>query len=162
MPKVDTLLLPLHQLQPPPDTIEAPKTALEALTAMHVSGHQVHQHLHVLTRLLALYRQPPELRTVQINPSNNGNYQTVDEAAWPAKSIGILNPGAAPVFVGIGGVSARPNSGAPSCPGNGVLVLPVEAQDLEVGCDPAVLGATTAVVYIFRYVTVQPLTLALA
>lgn len=45
-------------------------------------------------------------------------------------------------------------------PGNSVLVLPLEAADLELGCDPAVLGANTAVIYLFRFAAVQALRLA--
>jgi hypothetical protein len=33
----------------------------------------------------------------------------------------------------------------------------VESKDIEYGCDPAVLLGATAVIYVFRYVTVQPL-----
>lgn len=139
--------------------VPEPKTIADAVKSMHDVALQMAATMSRLEHLAALERQTPEFRTIQINPGNNGAYQVVDTAAWTAKSVGILNPGAAPVFVGVGGTSARPNSNAPSCPGASSLILPVEAEDVELGCDPAVLLTQTAVVYLFRFVTVQPLVL---
>lgn len=136
-----------------------PKTVAEAVNSMHAAAASMENTLRRLERLIALEGEPPEMRTVVINEGNTGVYQVIDKAAWPAKSIGILNPGSAAVYIGIGGNSARTTSRAPTCPGASAMVLPVGAQDLELGCDPAVLGANTAVVYVFRYVTVQRLSL---
>lgn len=146
--------------RPIPDTIPAPRTVSEAIAALHESSHRMATAADRLAHIAELHQETPELHTVVINPGNNGQYQVTDKANWAAKSVGILNPGSAPVFIGVGGVSARAGSRAPSCPGAGSLVLPVEAHDLELGCDPAVLGANTAVIYVFRYVTVQPLLLS--
>lgn len=143
----------------PDPLVLPPKTIAEATTSMHAAAVHMETIVTRLEHLLSLENEPPEMRTVAINDANNGVYQVIDKAAWPAKSIGILNPGTAPVFIGIGGNSARTTSRAPTCPGASALVLPVGAQDLELGCDPAVLGALTAVVYVFRYVTVQRLSL---
>ena len=142
-----------------PETIAAPTTLGQAIASMHRSSMNMEEAARRLQRIAELHFQCPEMRIVTINPQNNGQYQVSDPSGWAAKSIGVLNPGKAPVFIGVGGVSARPNSGAPSCPGTGAVTLPVEAADLEFGCDPAVLGSGTAVIYVFRYVTVQPLTL---
>jgi hypothetical protein len=150
-----------NRVQPPVQvaTIPAPQTVGEAVAALHGSAALLADSTDRLVRFARLTQQAPEMRTVVINPANNGQYQVMDRSSWAAKSIGILNPGSAPVFVGIGGVSARTTSRAPSCPGGAALVLPQEAHDIELGCDPAILGANTAVVYVFRYVTLQPLSL---
>lgn len=152
---------PRYQIELPdlPAVIDPPTAPTENLQHINRATHGVYAALKFLCHLAALERQTPEMHSLQINPGNNGQYIVLDKSPWPAKSIGVLNPGAAPVFIGVGGVSARPLSGAPSCPGASALVLPVEAQDLELGCDPAVLADSTAEVFLFRYVTVQPLVL---
>lgn len=146
-------------LGPLPETVPVPQTTLEALQDAKAQNHEIQKLLVRAIVLMELQRETPELRTIVINPGNNGNYTAVDQVGWTAKSIGILNPGGAPVFVGIGGVSARPTSGAPSCPGGSAMVLPLSVSDVELGCDPAVLGNATKTVYLFRYLTVQPLML---
>jgi len=151
--------LPKTELPDLPHTIPAPSDTLSALQAMHAQNHEMHKLWIRALRVLELEGQNPEMRTVTINPGNNGVYQVTDKAAWAAKSFGILNPESVPIFVGIGGVSARPLSGAPSCPGAAALVLPVEVRDIELGCEPAVLGTNQTTIYVFRYVTVQPLVL---
>lgn len=141
---------------PPPP---APKTIADAVRQIHDANQTMAQSLRRLERLVAVERQTPELHQVTINPANNGVYQVVDRAnGWMAKSIGILNTNATvPVFVGIGGHSAQPTSGSPQCSPGSALVLPVECFDLELGCDPAVLLADAATVFVIRYQTVQPL-----
>jgi hypothetical protein len=140
-------------------TITTPATAIEALQAIHRGTAAHNLQLNALVRHFYSREQPPDMRTVVINPGDNGSYQTIDRASWTASSIGILNPGAAPVYIGIAGVSATQQARAPSCPGGAALVLPVEAGDLWFGCDAATLAAATAVIYVFRYHTLQPLTL---
>lgn len=147
------------QLPPQVETVPAPTTVAEAIAALHGCAHRMDHAASRLLELAKLGQVAPEMRTVPINPNNNGQYQVIDKANWAAKSLGILNPGSAPVFIGVGGVSARTTSRAPSCPGGASMVLPVEVHDVEIGCDPAVLGANTAIVYLFRYVTLQPLSL---
>ena len=140
---------------PAPD----PKTIADAVRSMHDVSLHMANTMARLEHWAELQRKTPEFRTIVINPGNNGQYAVTDTAAWTAKSIGVLNPGSAPVFVGIAGISARPGSRAPVCPGSASLILPVEVETVELGCDPAVLAANTAVVYLFRFVTVQPLVL---
>jgi hypothetical protein len=138
--------------------VAPPKTIGEAVHQMHGAMSHMDRCVTRLEKLWKLDQTSPEMRTITINAGNNGQYVTTHRQSFACKSIGFLNPGAANVFVGIGGVSARPTSGAPVVPGGGALVLPVEVGNyLELGCDPAVLLAATAVVYVFLYVTVQPL-----
>lgn len=80
-----------------------------------------------------------------------------DEVREAAKSIGILNPNPLPVFIGVAGGSATAAARAPSAPPSSVLVLPIDVMDLEIGADPALLAAGDAVVFLFRFSTVQPL-----
>jgi hypothetical protein len=108
-------------------------------------------------RLLELERArqtPPEFHTLFIDGTIG--YTKVQRSQWEAKSIGILNPTTVNIILGIGGVTARPTSRAPSCPPQTLMVLPVRAYDLELGCDPAQLLALTAVFYVMRFQAVQP------
>lgn len=142
-----------------PQFIPPAQAALEALAHTREAAIFMRQATDKLLDIAQLGQQPPEMRTIVINPGNNGRYTTLDQSPWQAKSIGVYNPGSAAVYLGIGGVSATPTSRAISCPGQAAVVLPVLAADLELGCDPTVLGNATAVVYLFRYLTVQPLML---
>lgn len=146
-------------LPPQVETVPAPQTVAEAIASLHQSSYRLMTASEKLLMLAERGQQAPEMHTVIINPANNGQYQVMDRSPWAAKSIGILNPGSAPVFVGVGGISARTTSRAPSCPGGAAMVLPLEAENIELGCDPATLGANTAIVYVFRYVTLQTLSL---
>lgn len=147
-----------HEFTRAQPTIVTPThAALEAIGHAREAAFAARQATDKLLEIFQLRETPPELRTIVINPGNNGQYVTTDACRFQAKSIGVYNPGSAPVFLGIGGVSATPNSRAPSCPGQAAIVLPVAVEDLELGCDPAVLLAASAVVYVFRYLTVQAL-----
>lgn len=140
--------------------VPAPKTIAEAVAQMHAASRHMDHTVTRLEKLFRLLETTPEMRTVVINPNANaaGPFVAIDRAAWPAKSVGILNPSQFAVSVGIGGVSVASNSRAPQCPPQAAMVLPVEAGNLELGADSS-LGANSLVVYVFRYVTVQPLML---
>lgn len=142
-------------------TVTPVQAAHEALAHIRAATHETLAATDRLERHALRAQTPPEMRTILINPGNNGRYTTLDKARWQAHSIGVLNTGSVPVFIGIGGISATPGSGAPQCPAAAALTLPVLAQDLEFGCDPAVLAAQTATIYVFRFVTLQPLALDL-
>lgn len=143
--------------QTPP--LPAPQTVGEAITSIHVSSNHLVLAAEKLLELAELREQCPDMHTVVINDQNSGLYQVVDRNRYASKSIGVLNPGSAPVYIGIAGQSASAQARVPSCPGASALVLPLEAKDVLIGCDPAALGSNTAVVFVFRYVTVQPLVL---
>ncbi|MGI8412649.1 MAG: hypothetical protein ACR2QA_09180 [Solirubrobacteraceae bacterium] len=146
-----------HHVPPEVTIVPPPTAAMLALEHARQAAIAARQATDRLLAIAELEQTPPELRTVVINPGNNGQYVVTDASRFQAKSIGVYNPGSAPVFLGIGGVSATPSSRAPSCPGQAAIVLPVAVEDLELGCDPAVLLAASAVVYVFRYLTVQAL-----
>lgn len=139
-----------------PTVISPAQAALEALAHTRELTIQTQGAIGRLLEIARLGQTTPELRTITINPGNVGSYTTVDQSRFEAKSIGILNPTGIAIFVGIGGISATPTSRAPSVPPASLMVLPVLTRNLELGADPAILLASTAVVYVLRYVTVQP------
>lgn len=147
------------QARPQPTLLTPVQAAHEALAHTRAATQETLLAVDRLERLIKDGRTPPEMRTIVINPGNNGQYTVLDQSRWEAKSIGVLNVGATPVFIGIGGVSATSRGEAPQCPAQSALTLPVLATDLEFGCDPAVLGANTATIYVFRFLTLQPLAL---
>lgn len=145
-------------LKPQVQDVPPPKTIADAVHQMHDINAYMAKCIERLERVAELQAEPAELHTVKVNDANNGQYITTHRRPFASKSIGFLNPGSSNVFVGIGGVSARPNSRAPQVPGGGALVLPVTVGEvIEIGCDPTILLTNTAVVYVFHYVTVQPL-----
>ena len=107
---------------------------------------------------------PAQMTTVVLN-SPSGPYQGSyvaelrEQVAMPTLSVGVLNPIYNPAGVNIYWSttgSAKPGQYAFSCPAGCLMVLPVSAQVIEVGADPAVLLTNQAVVFVFRYYTVQP------
>lgn len=141
--------------------VQEPKTIAQAVKAMHDHSAHMAQIMERLENLAQLQQAVPEMRTVVINPANNGAYTTLDQGHWMAKSIGVVNPTSVTVYLGVGGGSASATGHAISAGPQSMIVLPVEAKDLELGCDAAALGANTAVVYLFRFQTVQPLDVTL-
>lgn len=136
------------------------RTIADAIAHIH---HHTNRMSQIITRLEALLGAGLEsavMRTLAINDLNDGVYTVADRAPdWTAQSFGLINSSAiAPVFVGLG---SSPSAGGRAIwvPAGGALVLPVRVRDVELGCDPAVLLANTAVVFTFRYRTVQPLLL---
>lgn len=140
----------------PPD----PKTIADAVRRMHDSALRTEQVIARLERVFELGQEPPDMHTVVLNASGAGAapYAVTDIAHWEARSLGILNPTDFAIAVGIGGVSVSSNSRAVQCPPQAAMVLPLRVWDIELG-SPANLGATPAVIYVFRYRTLQPLML---
>lgn len=129
----------------------------EALIALRVVTARTLELNQQLLEYLAQLEQPAQMETVVINPNNNGAYiyESRERFEAPVRSIGILNPNAIPIyFSGIG--SAAANMRSPSAPPNSLIVLPISAQMIEVGANPADLGSNTAVCFLLRFFTVQP------
>lgn len=139
--------------------VAAPKTIAEAVNQMHQTGLHMDRVISRLEQLFQLQEQTPEFRAIQIPSPVNGSYTVTDQSPWIAKSIGILNPSSAAVYLGIGGSSPNLQALAPSCPASSSLVLPVEVQNLQLACEEADLGGDTAIIFLFRFVTVEPLVL---
>lgn len=98
--------------------------------------------------------QPASMRTLRLTASVPIQR---DRSGSASKSVGILNPTTTAIYVGIGGVQAKPNNEAITVAASSLLVLPVEELDLDLGADPAALAAGDAVIYVFRFAAVQPL-----
>lgn len=146
---------------PFPVDYPTPTNVAEAVAALHETSARMASAAELLLELAEQREENPEMHTVVINDQNNGQYQVRDPASrrFVTKSVGILNPGAAHVYVGVGGQSATLAARVPSLPGASALILPVLVEDLILGCDPSDLGTGTAVVFVFRYRTLQPLVL---
>lgn len=85
--------------------------------------------------------------------------KTIFTKQGPALSVGVINPMAIPVYLGIGGAPATATGRAFPVPGNGGVVLPVTVEDFEIGVDPAdvaTLAGSTGVYYVLLFKTVQP------
>jgi hypothetical protein len=116
------------------------------------------RHADLLERLA----EPAQLVTLSLTPQTPSKTDA-GSIEKPSLSLGVLNPNAVTVVVGIGGGTASfAAEGVPVGP-NQLLVLPVTVAQLEIAADPtelSALGATpaaqTAIVFVFRYRQVQP------
>jgi hypothetical protein len=82
---------------------------------------------------------------------------SVKHARGEGRSIGVLNPTAVRVFLGVGGATASVGGRSPSCPPESALVLPIHVDTPEIAADPADLAAGDLTVYVFLFQTVQAL-----
>lgn len=129
-----------------------PHEDLGALGQLQRSHDALRACTDSMVRHLQDLQDPAELRVVTLT---SGQPTATDRAGGVSRSIGVLNPSAATVWLGIGG--ARPSAAgrAPSCPPKGLLVLPIMVNDLEIGGDAAALAGGDQVVYVMRFSTVQ-------
>ncbi len=147
---------------PKQPTVVSPNVAaLEAIAHTREAALFTRQATDRLLEIAQLQQTPPELRTIVINPGNSGQYVTTDACRFQAKSIGVINPTTVGVFLGIAGVSATAAARSIAVAPQSMLTLPIAVEDLELGCDPAVLLAGTAVVFLLRFLAVQPLNVQL-
>lgn len=163
-------MTPTHTQAPPAEVTVArgptkpmspTQAAHEALAHTRAASMATREAAQRMLELAELGEVPPEMRTIIINGGNNvGQYIVLDQSRHYSKSIGILNLSTVPVFLGTGGMSARPGAGVPFCPAGKTLVLPIIVKDVELGADPAILLALQAEIWLFRYFSVQPLELS--
>jgi hypothetical protein len=117
--------------------------------------HDIRLTTSELERWLMRLNTPAELRTHTLDAEHNPRRDNsrVDRECL---SIGVLNPTELVIFLGLGGASAAQGArGVPVAP-ESLLVLPIAVTEIELGADPALLGADTAVIYVLRFETVQP------
>jgi|SRR5947209_6555174 len=121
------------------------------------SDHTTHQLAHLL-QLLEDRDTPPIL--IDPTPTMNSTGWTFNDPAKDmSKSIGVLNPNSVNVYVGLDTGRADATSRSFPVPAETLMVLPFAVWDLTFGIDPAdrgSVGASTAVVWAWRYKTVQP------
>lgn len=108
--------------------------------------------LNELLERLAAADTPADLRTVALTRA-----KPVEVIDADVRSFGVLNATAVNVMAGVGGIRAQAGYRAVPVPPLSLLVLPVQADHVEVGIDPATIAAdATAVVYVLLFKTVQP------
>lgn len=133
--------------------VDPTEAALAALGGVQERTEQLGDLLRDFLELERRRQQPAVPKTIVLKQT-----QPIvrDEVAVPSMSIGVLNPSPVVVFIGISGGKASREAQAPSVPPGGGLVLPISAEDLEIGANPADLAAGDAVLYLLRFDTVQP------
>lgn len=136
---------------PPADKVTLPLPQL--VGAMHQQARSIDQ---VLCRLVALLDpRVPAMQTVQLDATH---VELQAQGTAEFKSLGIYTPSDATIYVGLGGDPARPGVGALQVPARSAVVLPVAGELVSLGAAAADL-TVPAIVYVFRYATVQPLSL---
>jgi hypothetical protein len=106
-----------------------------------------------LLTLVRRHNQPAILETYELTATLPTKR---DEARVEAMSIGVVNPTAFALRLGLGGGAATAAARGFPVPPSGAIVLPVAAEDFEIGLDdPALVGGLTVVVYVLRFPTVQ-------
>lgn len=101
--------------------------------------------------------EPAHLRTLTF--SGEGEHPLLthrDEHGPMALSIGIVNPTAVRIYLGLSGEKAQPGNHAFVVPKEAAMVIPVAVGKLEIGADPTDLGANSATIFRLRFETVQP------
>jgi hypothetical protein len=143
-----------HPLEHEDDRAVSPQhAAIQALATMQTQTDHTHQLVRELRQMVADQTAPADLDEIVLTTATP---RVELEARNPFASLGILNPTAADIYVGVNG-SARVGSRVPMCPAVSLLVLPISIQLVEFGVDPAFPAANGDVVlYVFRYRSVQP------
>ena len=141
------------------------RTIADAIAHIHAHAGRMADVVDRLEQLLGGGPEPADMRRQIINPGNNGVYTVTERSqGWVAASYAVLNLSTdAAVYLGIGGTDPLDGSN-PYCPAAtasvpGLIVLPVRVNDIVLGCQGAALAANSAVVFTFRFRTVQALRL---
>ena len=104
-----------------------------------------------LQRIVA-HQETPSIRPIHFKPTTLHHR---DERGPDAAAIGVYNPVAARVYLGLFGAAAGP--GAFPVPAKSALILPVTVPGfLEVAIDEGELGQAEATIYLMRFRTPQP------
>lgn len=129
------------------------ETELLGLSAAQELSRDGRDAARALLGLVHRHNRPATLETyelTQIAPIARA------EARVESLSIGIINPTAHALRIGLGGGAATPAARGFPVPPSGAIVLPVAAEDFELGLDdPASTGGLTVIVYVLRFPTVQ-------
>lgn len=142
---------------PPRGPLTPQHTLLEAVANTQQATADTREMVAELYEILSLQQTPADLRMV---PLTAAQPRFRDERGHASASVGVINPTSIDVLIGLAGMAAVPGARMLSVPPNGALVLPVSVDDVELGVDPAeaaLAGGAVAVVFLLRYVSVQPL-----
>ena len=144
-------------LPPPVEPPPAPREiALEALASVQASHDDLHKLLRELRHYLKLANEPATLETLRLTATTPIVRSGPLGSGRVARSVGAINPNNIKVYLGIGAARAAPGSEAVSLAPSSALVVPVFAEDLDVGADPVDLAAGDAIVHVLRFEGVQP------
>lgn len=147
--------------------VEEPSAQLiwETLISHHAAAAQLREAHDRLMKRLSMMETPARVYPVVVGlpnaaaPALTQEVEVREEVSEPTLSVGLLNPNAIPIYWSTTG-TAQPAARAFSTPPNALLVLPISAQWVGVGANPAdlnTLGVGIAVVsFLIRYFTVQP------
>jgi hypothetical protein len=139
-----------------PDSLTAEQARDRALSHLSEAPGLLREVRELAEDLKALGRSatsPAKMEALRLTAANPTRTSDTSSAS---SSIALLNPTAITVFIGIGGARAAAGQDSPSCPPRSMIVLPVAALDVEVGVAAADVAAADAVVYLFRFDSVQP------
>jgi hypothetical protein len=101
-------------------------------------------------------QQPATLETITLDATKPIEH-SAQHRDVPTLSIGVINPTAFTLRLGLSGASATPAARGIPVPPTGAIVLPVAVAELEIGLDDATaVGAATIVIYVLRFRAVQP------
>jgi hypothetical protein len=135
--------------------------APEILAHSQATLEDVRRLQEELVELLARLNAPGEITPVPLSVDQLVKYFPRRVEQRPM-SVGLLNPHNLTVYLAMGGGSATLEGEAVPVAPQSALILPVAANAIELGIDPAdsdslaILGSDTAVVFLLRFETVQP------
>jgi hypothetical protein len=122
---------------------------------------QIRHDLDLLLQWERDRQTPPVLRPITFNGASSPPiYEHRDTFGGTSLSVGIANPSAVQIYLGLTGGKAGPNQHAFVVPAKSVMVIPAKVDDVRLGVDPAELLATEAFAFLMRFQTVQALFLA--
>jgi hypothetical protein len=142
-----------HELRarPQPTQVPPPHAAAQAVAEAREAALMSQVAAEALLELERLRATPADLIAVTLSST-----QLSDMPPHRGRSIGILNPTTARIYIGVGGASANAGGKSPSCPPKTFLVLPVAVNQPELGVDPADVAAGAVTFYVLYYPTPQP------
>jgi len=151
-----------------PTPADANPTFFHVLTEHRIAAAQMREaHARLMDRL-AMMETPGQMFPVGTlgipapsSPLLTNPVELRENVQKPTLSVGLLNPNSINVYWSTGGNTPSATGRAWATPPNALLVLPIAAQNIEIGCDPAALSGAYAAgvalpVFVIRFFTVQP------
>jgi hypothetical protein len=136
--------------QPYPELPHDPVVWEQLIAQRAVTKHMADQHermLHALTR-------PAQMIPIQLTAAN-AVQEDRERYELPTLSVGLLNPAGSPGNVNLGVIGSATAADAISVAPGKLLVLPISAQQIEVGTSFALGAGQVLFCYLLRFFTVQ-------
>lgn len=128
----------------------------ELVTRAHEGSYLAATAVERLAGIEDLRNEPARIYTHELSATTPTILNESGNKLGEWRSVGLINPTAVVVFLGIGGARATAAGRAIPVPATSAIVLPLAVEDLEIGADPAGLGGGPVVVFALRFKTVQP------